>query len=161
MFVGSRFAGDTNDILMKVQSDLYDELLGILYGYPRERYLGACRLAQSSTELAKRVETESGFDHRTLQETHDFIAAWFRFLQKEKGGRTLFETEEGYRERLACEWRSFFKSEVRNLTADDDFVRAVLTAAVFSNPDKAGCAAEARLDEILKVLYGAMKRSAL
>lgn len=49
MFVGSRFPDDTNDILMKVQSDLYSVLLGFLYGYPRERYLSACRLVQSST----------------------------------------------------------------------------------------------------------------
>jgi hypothetical protein len=48
MFVGTRFQGDANDILMKVQSDLYGELLGYLYGYPRERYLNACRVVQSS-----------------------------------------------------------------------------------------------------------------
>jgi hypothetical protein len=160
MFVGSRFPGDTNGILMKVQSDLYGELLGFLYGYPRERYLGACRLVQSSTELAKMVETETSFDHRTLQRTHDLIAAWFRFLQKEKDGRTLFETEESYRKRLASEWRVFFESEVRSLSADDDFVRAVLTAAAFSNPDKAGVTAESQLDKFLKERYGAMERSA-
>jgi hypothetical protein len=143
---------------MKVQSDLYGELLGFLYGYPRERYLGACRLVQSSTELAKRVETETSFDHRTLQGTHDHIAAWFRFLQKDKGGRTLFETEESYRERLASEWRSFYENEVRNLSADDEFVHAVLTAAAFSNPDETSCTAENQLGGILAELYGAMKR---
>ena len=158
MFVGIGFPGDTNDILMKVQSNLYGELLGFLHGYLRERYLCACRLVQSRTELARRVETETSFDHRTLQGAHDHIAAWFRFLQKDKGGRTLFETEESYRERLASEWRSFFENEVRSLSTDDDFVRAVLTAAAFSNPDETGCAAESQLDGILTELYGAMKR---
>jgi len=159
MFVGSRFPGDTNDTLMKVQSDLYGELIGVLYGHPRERYLGACRLLQSDSELGKKVETETTFDHRTLQGAHDHIAAWFRFLQNDKGSRTLFESEESYRERLASEWRSVFESEVRGLSEDDEFVRAVLTAAAFSNPDKAGCAAESRLDDILKERYGVMKRT--
>jgi hypothetical protein len=111
MFVGSKFPGDKNDILMKVQSDLYGELLGFLHSYPRERYLCACRLVQSRPELAKRVETETTFDYRTLQGAHDHIAAWFRFLQKDKSGRTLFETEESYRERIASEWRSFLKTK--------------------------------------------------
>lgn len=161
MFVGSRFTGDTNKVLMKIQSDMYGELLGFLYGYPRERYLSVCRLVQSNTELGTRVEAETSFDHRTLQGTHDHIAAWFRFRQREQGNRTLFETEESYRERLASEWRSFFENEVRNLSADDDFVRAVLTATAFSNPDEKGCAAERQLDKMLTELYRTMNGNAL
>src|SRR5271156_4736695 len=144
MFVGRRFPGDSNGVLMGVQSRLYWEIIGYLYSWPRKRYLDACQLVQSDTDLAKRLWAENSFDHRTLQESHDLIAAWFRFLRDAQGDRILFETEDEYRDRLAVEWRTFLETEVRSLSDDDDFVRAVLTAAAFPNPDVAGCAAESQ-----------------
>ena len=100
-----------------------------------------------------------GFDHRTLQDIHDLIAAWFRLSQDDRGQFRLGETEEIFRDRLATEWRTFFEEEVERLSADDEIARAVLTAAAFGNTDK-GYAAEAQLREILKERYRPMKEHA-
>jgi len=97
------------------------------------------------------------FDHRTLQDIHDLIAAWFRFSQDDGGQLRLGETDEGYQDRLADEWRTFFEEEVGRLTSDDEFVRAVLVAAAFGNTDR-GYAAEAQLREFLKERYRTMRR---
>jgi hypothetical protein len=156
MWVGSRFWGDNDAVLMDVQHQLYPVIIGLLYGEPRKCYLDASRLVQADTELAKRLLAEESFDHRTLQSSHDFIAAWFRFRRGSQGGRTLFEAVDDYRDRLGREWRVFYEKEILTLCEDDDFVRAVVTAAAFPNPDGAGRAAEEQLDEILAKRYAAM-----
>jgi hypothetical protein len=156
MWVSIEFPGDANEVLKDVQFQLYGEMLLRLYSRPRDRYLDACRLVQIDTDLARRLRSMDGFDHRTLQNTHDQIAAWFRFSHDNGGQLRLGETAEIYRDRLAAEWRIFFEKEVSRLSNDDEIARAVLTAAAFGNTDR-GYAAEAQLVEILRVWYRAMK----
>jgi hypothetical protein len=158
MWVGTEFPGDTNQTLKDVQFRLYGEMLVRLYNRPRDRYLDACRLVQIDTDLATRLRSMDGFDHRTLQDVHDLIAAWFRYSQDDRGLR-LGETEETFRDRLATEWRTFFEEEVERLTTDDEIARAVLTAAAFGNTDR-GYAAEAQLREFLKERYRPMNQQA-
>ena len=73
MWVGTEFPGDTNELLKKVQNDLYWTMVVRLYTPPRDRYLDACRLVQANTDLANRLRSMEGFDHRTLQDIHDLI----------------------------------------------------------------------------------------
>jgi hypothetical protein len=120
-------------------------------------HLDACSLVQTDTDLAIRLQSMDGFDHRTLQDIHDLIAAWFRFSQDDGGQLRLGESDEMYTDRLAAEWRAFFEGEVNRLSADDEFARAVLVAAAFGNTER-GYAAEAQLREILKERYRAMKQ---
>lgn len=157
MWVGTEFPADTNATLKAVQFRLYGEMLLRLYSRPRDRYLDACRLVQIDTDLSTRLRSMDGFDHRTLQEIHDLVAAWFRFSQDDGGQLRLCETEEAYQDRLAAEWRTFFEEEVGRLSSDDEFARDVLVAAAFGNTDR-GYAAEAQLREILKERYRAMKQ---
>ncbi len=156
MFVGTVFPGDTNQTLKDVQSRLYGDMLLLLYIRPRDRYLGACRLIQTDTEIATRLRSMEGFDHRTLQDIHDMIAAWYRFSQDDGGQLRLGETHATYQDRVASEWRTFFEREVGWLISDDEFARALLVAAVYGNTDR-GYASEAQLREILKERYRAMK----
>ena len=157
LWVGTEFPSDSNATLKGVQFRLYGEMLVRLYSRPRDRYLEACRLIQINTDLATRLRSMDGFDHRTLQDIHDLIAAWFRFSQDDGGQLRLGEGDETYEVRLATEWRTFFEAEVSRLSSDDEFTRAVLVAAAFGNTDR-GYAAEAQLREILKERYRAMKQ---
>jgi len=157
MWVGAEFPGDTNQPLKDVQFRLYGEMLVRLYSRPRDRYLDASRLVQADTELATRLRSMDGFDHRTLQDIHDMIAAWFRFAQDDGGQLRLGETDEAYQQRLAADWRTFFEGEVGNLIADDEFTRVVLVAVAFGNTER-GYAAESQLREILKERYRAMRQ---
>ena len=157
MWVGTEFPGDTNQTLKDVQFRLYGEMLLRLYSRPRDRYLDACRLVQINTDLATRLRSMDGFDHRTLQDIHDLIAAWFRFSQDDGGQLRLGESDETYEARIAGQWRTFFEDEVGQLSSDDEFARDVLVAAAFGNTDR-GYAAEAQLREILKERYRAMKQ---
>jgi hypothetical protein len=160
MWVGTEFPGDGNELLKDVQHDLYWGMVARLYIPPRDRYLDACRLVQANTDLAIRLRSMDGFDHRTLQDIHDLIAAWFRFSKDDGGQLRLGENEEAYKARLAAEWRTFFDEEVGSLSADDEFARNVLVATAFGNTDT-GYAAEAQLRELLKERYAPMKWPAL
>jgi len=160
MWVGSRFWGDNDRVLMDIQDQVYPRSVGLLYGQPRQRYLEACQLVQTDSELARRLRASDGFDHRTLQGSHDLIAAWFRFLRGSQGGPTLFEVAEDYRDRLGREWRAFFEKELLILTEDNDFVRAVVTAAAFPNPEVSGSAAEDEVEGMLAKRYAAMRSRA-
>jgi len=155
MWVGHEFAGDDNQTLKDVQFRLYGEMLLRLFSRPRDRYLDASRLIQVPTELAVRVRAMDGFDHRTLQDAHDLIAAWYRYFQDDGGQLRLGESPADYEKRLATEWREFFEQEVASLTGSDEFTRDVLTSAVFANSDR-GYAAEAGAREYLKERYASM-----
>jgi hypothetical protein len=137
MWVVTEFPGDTNQTLKDVQFYLYGEMLVRLYSKPRDRYLDAIRLVQVETDLATKVRSMDGFDHRTLQDIHDLIAAWFRFPQDDGGQLQLGETEEVYQGRIAVRWRAFFEEELDRLSSDDGFSRAVLVAAAFGNTERA------------------------
>ena len=156
MWVGTEFPGDTNETLKEVQFRLYGDVLGFVFGLPRRRYLDACDLVQAETELAIRLRPMIRFDHRTLQDAHDLIAAWFRFSRDNGGQLRLGETDSEYQERLAKEWWAFSQEEIAALTSDDEFTRAVVSAAGFGNTDR-GYAAEARLRAYLGDRYSAMK----
>jgi hypothetical protein len=157
VWVGHEFAGDDNQTLKDVQFRLYSEMLLRLFSGPRDRYLAASRLIQVDTELAVHVRAMDGFDHRTLQDAHDLIAAWYRFSRDDGGQLRLGESPDDYDKRLAQEWREFSEREVARLASTDEFTRDILTAAVFANTDR-GYAAESGAREYLKDRYATMYR---
>jgi hypothetical protein len=95
MWLGTEFPGDTNKLLKWVQHDLYWGMVVRLYTPPRDRYLDACRLIQTNTDLAIRLRSMECFDHRTLQDIHDLIAAWFRFT-KDNGANSAWVKPRKY-----------------------------------------------------------------
>ncbi len=155
MIVVKEFPGDQNDTLMRVQHALYGETLIRLFAAPRDRYLAACRLTEVETEIATRARAMTGFDHRTLQDVHDQIAAWYRFSRDDGGQLRLGEVVGDFEKRLSCEWRDFFAREVDALADADEFTRGILAAAVFANSAR-GLAAQAGLRERLRERYAPM-----
>ena len=152
MWVYSRFPGDTNRTLMRIQHDLYGGMVSAIFRAARNRYLEACGLVEVETELSGPAREMTGFDHRTLQDTHDTIAAWFRFARDDGGQMRLGELDQDYETRLATEWNEFLLAEVAALARIDEFARAVLMATVFANRER-GYAAEKELREILRGQY--------
>lgn len=158
LFVGSEFPGDQNEVLKNVQFRVYGEMLTRLFSRARDRYLDACGVVDVETDLAVRLKEMNYFDHRTLQDAHDLIAAWFRFSGDTSGQLRLEETPEAYELRLATDWHDFFGREIGRLIESDEFTRNILTAAVFANTDR-GYAAEASTRAYLKQRYLDMLRA--
>lgn len=155
MIVGSKFPGDDNDVLMWVQHDLYGSAVGRVFGACKERYMAAISLTGASTELAERIRDRSTFDHRVLQDAHDWIAARFRYVFDPAGQMPLPYDGLSYKEYLGRCWSEFFPDEVRRLSEYDTFVLAVLTSVAYQNTDP-GYQAEDALVAWLQDHYGPM-----
>ncbi len=137
---------------MDVQHSAYDEMIVHLFVMARDRYLAAAGLLRVETGLSSMLRAKPGFDHRTLQSTHDLIAAYYRFISPGSAQFRLGEDEEAHRRRIGEEWCRFFLSAVASLIADDEFTRAICTATAFGNKE-AGLTAERWLDQFLRDRY--------
>lgn len=152
MIVGGRFRGDRNESLMWIQHDLYSSLLGYLYHCSRDRYLRAARYVGVQTELAAIISEKEGFDHRVLQDAHDYIAACYRFSHDDGGQIPLGAEPRQYDELLRGQWSSFFQEEARNLAEFDAISLAILGAVAYQNTEK-GYDCEGQLLSLLKEHY--------
>jgi len=153
-----RFDGDNNDKLLNVQHDAYWDLVAWLFETARRRYLEAARLLRAEDDLTKAVQEKTTFDHRTLQDAHDLIAAHYRFTHDDGGQLRIGEDADGYRLRLRKAWDGFFRSEVRALVQDDEIALAMVKATVYEN-QKDGYSAESRVECLLNERYHEMSES--
>ena len=83
VIVGSRFRGDGNvdSYVMWRQHDVYHEALGIIAGICQEYIRWAYRLIGNAEKSGKFIDS---FDHRTLQASHDVLAAVWRYRYEYK-----------------------------------------------------------------------------
>ncbi|MBN9658798.1 MAG: hypothetical protein J0H49_11515 [Acidobacteria bacterium] len=153
MMVNPEFPGDNNHVVMDIQHSMYNEIVVRLFTGPRDRYLAAATLLRVEDELSQALRDMNGFDHRTLQLAHDRMAAWFRFAHDDGGQLQLGESELDYSKRMEALWRDFACSEVTSLARDDEFTRAICTAAAFGNRSR-GVAAERWIGQFLSDRYG-------
>lgn len=153
--IGSCFQGDENHTLMQIQANCYGEMLGRLMEAARQRYLRAMRLVGVETGIGKLAHDLKAFDHRTLQMSHDLIAAYFRFAHDNSGQMPLPFTDESYELSLEIAWRRYFIEEVEKLIELDYVVMWVLYATCYQNTER-GYAAETGLYDFLQDHYGEM-----
>jgi hypothetical protein len=131
------FVGDSDKQLFAIQHELYASAVFTLFltAYEQKERISLSRHAICTLENAR----SSGFDHRVLQETHDLIAARFRFLAcvdlTLSGARTMSTAEA---------WTNFFLEQTENLCRSVDFSRDVLLAVSLANSEP-GLHAERRL----------------
>ena len=163
MIVGSRFFGDNNEVLAWAQEGVYWTLLPYLFLYPKGIYLRAVNYTGVETDLYRKVKGKDRFDHRVLQDAHDKIAAYYRYLYPDKMGQLILPFIIPDRKHLSLvafldeiykrEWCSYWYREVRKLSKEPITVRAILTAVAYQNTDD-GYEAEELLLEILHDCYG-------
>ena len=125
MIVSSLFQGDDGDDVMWMQHDVYNEALGIISD-----------ICQDYTNLAHRILEEDppdlkviiGYDHRTLQRTHDTIAATWRFrcLPSLRQMEFHLDREHGKCPDFAGHWLKWLEEEVSSWKRDTRLIRLVV-----------------------------------
>lgn len=135
MIVCSRFPGDTNDRLMWMQHDLYVSLVGHIFTQARERYLWACRIVGVDTELRRAIVMIRSLDHRAVQDTHDTIAAAYRFTDAASAQLAFGDDPAEWEARQRREWPAFFDQAVARLINEPEITRAILTAVAHQNKE--------------------------
>lgn len=155
MMVGSNFPGDEDRRIKDVQFNNYSSVIGELVETARRRYIYAEELLELTGAMAAEIRKLRFFDHRTVQDTHDIIAAAYRFSRRSE---CLFDI--GDPDAIAIDWFSFARKEIESLCEDPKFVRAVLHSAVYAN-QPLGYRGEKESRTIASSRYGEMREYTL
>ena len=144
VIIGEFYAGDDMD-LAKRQHDFCNEALAIMVG-TCNRYT---RIA--STILQDTEHEESGrvtsFDHRTIQDAHDLLAAAWRFKVSPPQTRVPF-ADGGADERDMTCWLEWLKAEVSSWIEEPRMIR--LVQVILTNQNQAiGYEAETSLGSMI------------
>jgi hypothetical protein len=153
MWCYPNFPGDDDERLFHMQHLCYSEALWIIVNTVRERYFDAEAVLRCYASMSIQVRQLYSIDHRTVQDMHDIIAAWYRFKRRTE---RLFLLEPS----LKQDWCEFATTESRELSASADFVTGVLDACVYAHT-KRGYAGEERAKWVQRERYREMLRYTL
>jgi hypothetical protein len=98
--------------------------------------------------MSIQIRQFESFDHRTIQDIHDLIAAFYRFKRRTE---FLFPLEPNPRE----DWYGFLRKEAVALCESADFVTGILDACIYANAE-VGYAGEKRALSIQRERYWSM-----
>lgn len=132
MIVASQFEGDTNKVLQDAQHESYWENIGLVFLVCAEKMIEASELIQIDAEIATQLRRIESFDHRVLQDTHDIIAAYYRYINSDFPQLPL-PLIERTKQRYTLEWSSWLRDELKELSRSPYFVRGVVNAVLFAN----------------------------
>lgn len=134
-----------------MQHEAYSDGLWVIVNTVRERFLDAERILRCSTTMSVQVRELESIDHRTVQDIHDLVAAWYRFKRKGERMFPLLGND------LRSDWIQFITAEARELCSSPEFVTGVLDACIHANT-KCGYAGESRSRQIQRERYAEMIR---
>lgn len=147
------FPGDDDQRLFHMQHDAYSPALWTIVNAAKERFLEAEKVLRCSPTMGVAVRQLNSIDHRTVQNMHDLIAAWYRFKRKTE---RLFPLGGD----LPEDWIQFITAEAHELCRDANFVTGVLDACIYANAEP-GYAGERRARTIQHGRYSEMLHYAL
>jgi hypothetical protein len=153
MLVTRKFDGDNDEALKWQQHDCYGEASGIIAGGCLRHYESALRVTgQYTTGIAKQLEAlRQSFDHRTLQDAHDFLAAWWRWRHHRHEPYLA-----GMEPATVQGWLMWLRHEAGGWPAHaPDVVLQVAWVLLHQNTDK-GYLAEDGLQSALRLHYNGM-----
>lgn len=154
MIVGSYFHGDSTRIGL-IQHDCYGKALRIIVNFAIDKHRHAERVVAVRTELSDLRDELRGFDHRTLQWLHDYMAAAFRMEYCLNADFLIYKIPDPHTpEETVTLWLEFLTKELEKVFAEYlQLPRLILTAALYPNPDKKGMTAEDEIYELTQFLY--------
>lgn len=155
MIVERVFENDENEYLKWVQHNIYDDLLWHLYQNAASHYLLDVQYIWVFPDFVPIIRQLKTFDHRVLQDGHDLIGAYYRFIlcphQNSVGFPDGFNAKEYYQ----AAWKDYYLQEVRLLGDLETIAEAIVTAVAFENTDR-GLESERRLRDLLLQRYKSM-----
>jgi hypothetical protein len=127
------------------QHDIYKHALSIILQECRVHFVKAYQIA-GGLDSFKLWSPDQSTDHRTLQNSHDILAAVWRF-QNSPPQPSLFK--ENFSIPSMDKWIEWLHAEVHSWLSDPDIVRLIALIIKNQNNEK-GYEAEDQLDSILR-----------
>jgi hypothetical protein len=131
-----------------MQHSCYSKALWTVVKVARERFLDAESFLRCDAPMSIQVRQLNSIDHRTVQDVHDLVAAWYRFKRRSE---RLFPLEPNLKE----DWTQFLRAELHALSRSADFVTGVLDACIHANTE-IGYAGEKRAKRVQRERYWTM-----
>lgn len=150
MWVGREFSEDDNETLKIIQHDVYST--SPIASKCIDVFVRSCETISQFDILYDKMRELKSFDHRTLQEAHDHIAAYFRFSCKELH-LPLIKDEEKYTHMLRQKWQGFYDRETSEIANVPCINQSVILILAHQNKD-IGMYAETVLSYHLNGRYG-------
>lgn len=154
MIVGYVFENDNNLNLKNIQHDRYPLSITEIFS--------SCRRAMTKAEVILGIRLDDvekardiiNFDHQVLQDTHDIIAAAYRY-KFDDGGQLMFgESIEEQSNRYLNGWANWLEKELDELIGYRKFAHSVIDCVIKENTDM-GYQAEYTVADILLTHYSA------
>ncbi len=137
---------------MKIQHDAYWKLIGVLGRIGAERGMLAEQILDlSGTEVGNFCRQFDGFDHRVLQDMHDYIAGYFRF----RNHRWPLFAEDADPSSVWFAWQDFAIREFKRLMDIPEFAVGFFDAIRFENKER-GTAGEKAMRSVQIECYREM-----
>ncbi|MDD5369408.1 MAG: hypothetical protein PHQ40_09995 [Anaerolineaceae bacterium] len=155
MNVGNSFDGDENDTLKWVQHDTYSETLWLLYRCAADHYLLNVRYTWEFPDFVPIIRNVNNFDHRVLQDGHDLIAGYYRFLFCPRPSQLPFPQGFDPKTYYLQAWKAYYFQEVGLLGEQEEIAAAIVSAVAFENTPR-GYTAEGQLHQLLCHRYQLM-----
>lgn len=152
MIIGYMFEGDNNETLKVIQSREYMNLVGGLLRASVEFHMNDYINIWQRPFFLQKIKNLKGFDHRVLQQSHDLIAASFRYLFVTRNEVNEYPSDLDYDYFLLEAWKSYFNLEIRNISRNREISTAIALAVYYQNT-KSGYEAEDKLNSLLLERY--------
>jgi hypothetical protein len=146
MIVGQFYDGDWDDRLKWEQHDVYGDALGIIVSVCRNHVKLACALLQAP--WPEQWESNFRFDHRTLQDVHDILAAAWRHTASPTQPTLPFDDAPSEAGERVSKWLQWLRVEIESWRKDPHMIALVFTILANQNKEK-GYQAEEELAERL------------
>lgn len=152
MWVLPMFEGDKNVSLMDVQHSEYGNALHCLLKTSARHFATYYMHALTRPDYVTKLVDIKSFDHRTLQEAHDKIAASFRFHFCTKDEIDSYPADFDFKQYYLQSWRIYYNLEAENFSIIDDIAIAIMECVAYENTLK-GYKAEGVLNKFLGNRY--------
>lgn len=154
MIIAEFFQGDSLRIA-RIQASVYLDALAVIVKQATSAYSQAEEVIGEQTELGQKLNELQDFDHRALQDFHDYLAAAFRY--KYCMAADLFEHDfdaDDSQKTMIGQWFSYLYEQLDELFQHYLSVpRYLATAVCFPNPEPMGVEAEDQLYAMLRTHY--------
>ena len=130
MIVAPLFEGDDNDEVALKQRDVYGHALAVIVSTCNQHV----RFARAVLNDADHPDwgTVEDFDHRTIQNAHDLLAAAWRFRRDFRPSSLPFEPENPRKE-VQTLWLDWLRREIADWTTKPRLVRSVQLILIYQN----------------------------
>ena len=110
MIITEVFENDQNKFLKKVEHDEYGQSIGRIFEAARSEFIHADAVLNAKLLMAEELRAVTTFDHRVLQDSHDIIAAAYRYRHDDGGQLQLGESRDTQQIRYLRQWTSWLTS---------------------------------------------------